>query len=195
MFSWAIGWSYNGSCIAGPMRTGNLDPIYVAATVVAGGSSIPDANFPIVLAVAGAMRTRSTCPELFPARAMCSSLPVSSRTTGFPVAHSRRSDPIIFSVDGEMTAYTSAPCLISSRAISGTLNEATLLDTRSAIFFPESCVPEVPVMSLEGCVISELFLFLQLSTVIGPVEKLNDLVKTILSSTRGHSFENVGQAR
>src|SRR5436309_4830749 len=36
-------------------------------------------------------------------------------------------------------------------------------------------------------------LFLQLSTVIGPVEKLNDLVKTILSSARWNPFENVGQ--
>src|SRR5712692_11775219 len=107
---------------------------------------------------------------------MCSSLPVSSRTTGLPVAHSRRLAPINFSVDGEITAYTSAPCLISSRAISGTLNEATLLDTRSAIFFPESCVPEVPVMSLDGWVISDILLFLQLATFIRPVQKLDDLV-------------------
>lgn len=39
---------------------------------------------------------------------------------------------------------------MSSRAISGALNEATLLVTKSAIFLPASSLPLVPVMSLEG---------------------------------------------
>src|SRR5881296_678315 len=46
--------------IAPAMRTGILEPIAVAATVVTGVSSIPEANFPIVFAVAGATSTKST---------------------------------------------------------------------------------------------------------------------------------------
>ena len=103
------------------MRTGIFEPIATVATVVTGVSSIPQAIFPIVLAVAGAMRTRSTLSGVLPASLMCSSFPVSSVTTLLPVAHSKSSIPTIFSVAGVTTAYTSAPCRINSLAMSGVL--------------------------------------------------------------------------
>src|SRR5256885_13502290 len=56
MFSWTIGWSYKGSCIAGAIITGIREPMAVAGTFVTGGSSIPDANFSIGLTGAGVAR-------------------------------------------------------------------------------------------------------------------------------------------
>ncbi len=73
------------SCIAGTTITGTPEPRAVVANEVTGVSSIPYAIFPIVFAVAGAIRRRSALP-LSPQNSTCSTLPPSSVIAGFPVA-------------------------------------------------------------------------------------------------------------
>ena len=73
------------SCIAGTTITGTPEPRAVVANEVTGVSSIPYAIFPMVFAVAGAIRRRSALP-LSPQNSTCSTLPPSSVIAGFPVA-------------------------------------------------------------------------------------------------------------
>ncbi len=80
-----------GSCAAGQTSTGTPFPRAIEAKVVTGVSSIPRAILEMVLAVQGATSRRSACSGDSPSSLTCSAFPVSSRMTGFPVAHSRRS--------------------------------------------------------------------------------------------------------
>ena len=76
------------SCIAGTTATGLLLPKAVVANVVTGVSSMPEAIFPMVLAVAGATRNRSALPPT-PQNSTCSTFPVISVITGCADAYSR----------------------------------------------------------------------------------------------------------
>src|SRR5207247_10993761 len=83
---------------------------------------------------------------------------------------------------------------MSSRAISGALNEATLLVTSSAIFFPDSSLPLEAVISLEGWLkAGPLLLPLQPARRICFVQKLDYLVESILASARWYPAQYVGQ--
>ncbi len=72
--------------------TGKIEHVMLAGE----GVGKADLILLMVLAVAGATKTRSALPTLSPASITCSIFPVSSVTTGFPVAHSIRYGWIIF---------------------------------------------------------------------------------------------------
>ena len=76
------------SCMAGTTATGLPLPRAVVAKVVTGVSSMPQAILPMVLAVAGAMSSRSAWPPT-PQNCTCSTRPVISVITGWAVAYSR----------------------------------------------------------------------------------------------------------
>ncbi len=150
MFSATIGCLYMDSCMAGTIIIGTPDPKAVETTDVTGVSSIPHAILLMVLAVAGATRTKSALLVRLPTSATCSTLPVNSVTTGFPVAHSIRYGWIIFLAISDMTAKTSARYLIRPLAISEDRTAATLPVMHKTTLFPFSASPAVPVISLEG---------------------------------------------
>jgi len=88
MFSSTTGCLYIAACMAGITSTGTPEPMAVVAKVVTGVSSIPRAILDIVLAVAGATRSRSARGSRSPHRATCSTAPVSSEIGRIPAANS-----------------------------------------------------------------------------------------------------------
>lgn len=76
---------------------------------------------------------------------------MSSVTTGFPVAHSTMSGCTICCAALVITAYTSAPLRMSSRAISVLFMAATLPVMQSIIFLSLSSVVFVPMISFDVC--------------------------------------------
>ncbi|BAA30552.1 114aa long hypothetical protein [Pyrococcus horikoshii OT3] len=87
MFSLTMGCLYILSCIAGAIIIGMCGKA-VVTTVVTGVSSIPQAIFDIVFAVAGQTSIRSALFSCSPASSTCSINPVISVITGLPVANS-----------------------------------------------------------------------------------------------------------
>src|SRR6266516_5091706 len=84
---------------------------------------------------------------------------------------------------------------MSSRAISGDLNEATLLVTSSAIFFPDSSLPLEAVISLEGWLkTSSSSLSLQPARRVCFVQQLDYLVEGVLASAGWYPAKDVGQS-
>ena len=126
-------------------------PTAVVRNVVTGVSSIPWTIFPMVLAVAGATRTRSACPERSPHISTCSTFPVISVTTGLPVANSMEYAPTISCAFSVITPNTSAPWRISSLASLTHSTAAIEPVMASTIFFPSRELPLVPRISSAGC--------------------------------------------
>jgi hypothetical protein len=71
--------------MAGTITMGMPLPREVVAKVVIGVSSMPEAIFPIVFAVHGAIRSRSAVPPS-PQDVTCSTMPERRVTVGIPVA-------------------------------------------------------------------------------------------------------------
>lgn len=138
-----------GSCIALAIRIGIPDPSAVHASVETGSSATPLEIFPMVFAVQGAMRMRSTLfGDSGETSSTCSTLPVNLVIGGFPVDHSKIIGETNSAAFGVRTGMTSQPWRIKSLAILG----ASVIEmepvTQWATLFPESSFPSVPVMSL-----------------------------------------------
>src|SRR5881396_857365 len=84
---------------------------------------------------------------------------------------------------------------MSSRAISGALNEATLLVTSSAIFFPDSSLPLEPVISLDGWLnAGPSGLSLQPTRRVRFVQQLDYLVESVLPRAGWYPAKDIGQS-
>ena len=136
-------------CMAGAITTGSPAPIAVVAKIETSVSGMACAIFPMVLAVHGAISSRSAALPLLlsptsPQYSTHETLPVHCVIGCRPVAHSIASGWMIRCADSVITACTTAPRRTSSCASSIVRTAAMLPVIPSTIILPASVSGRAP---------------------------------------------------